>query len=85
MNEQKPREDIIQRIDKDVTAHVSFMNFIGKDQLYSLRLYQSSTTHNGVFIPPTDMQFLIRKVDDAHVNFKRLIERILPYLEDTDD
>lgn len=27
----------------------------------------------------------IDEVDDAHAGFKRLIERILPYLEDTDD
>ena len=77
-----PREDIIQQIDKDVTAHVSFKNFTGKDVLWTLRLYQSSTTHNGVYIPPKDMMFHIREVDDAHAGFKRLIERILPYLED---
>jgi len=79
-----PREDIIQRIDCDVTAHASFRMLNGKDEIVDLRLYQAGYTDDRAFVPPTDIVFDLR-FDRTRVGLKRLIERILPYLEDTDD
>lgn len=84
MSKQQPREDIIQRIDRDVTAHASFRILNDKNEIVDLRLYQSGYTHNCAFVPPTEIVFDLR-FDGARVGLKRLIERILSYLEDTDD